>query len=110
MFRFGVVLLLDWLPIKAAEPSLPKDVWFFRRSHFPALDRLVRGGPKLEANVRCLNPSATGHTTIHRKFNLYVLFAVVYPVNVRRVRDSIPRRPSGRILGEILNFRPMSVA
>ena len=33
-FRFGVVLLLDWLPTKAAGPSLPKDVWLFIRSHF----------------------------------------------------------------------------
>ena len=28
----GVVLFLDWLPTKAAESRLPKDVWFFRRS------------------------------------------------------------------------------
>ena len=33
-FRIGVVLLLDWLPTEAAEPSLLKDVWLFRRSHF----------------------------------------------------------------------------
>ena len=30
-FRFGVVLLLDWLPTKAAEPSLPKNVWLLRQ-------------------------------------------------------------------------------
>ena len=57
-FRIGVVLLLDWLPTEAAEPSLLKDVWLFRRSHF-SFPR-VSGGPKLEANVRRINPSATG--------------------------------------------------
>ena len=46
VFRIGIVLPLDWLPTKAAEPSLPKDVWLFRRSH-----PLARGGPKFEANV-----------------------------------------------------------
>ena len=34
-FRIGVVLLLDWLPTKADEHSLPKDMWLFRKSHFP---------------------------------------------------------------------------
>ena len=58
-FRIGVVLLLDWLPTKAAEPSLPKDVWLFRRSHFTLVVGFWRG-PKLEANVRLLHPSATG--------------------------------------------------
>ncbi len=33
-FQFGVVLHLDWLPTKAAEPSLPKDVWLFIRKPF----------------------------------------------------------------------------
>ena len=28
------VLLLDWLQTKAAETSLPKNVWLFRRSRF----------------------------------------------------------------------------
>ena len=32
-FRIGVVIL-NWLPSKAAEPILPKDVWLFRRSYF----------------------------------------------------------------------------
>ena len=32
--RIGVVLLIDWLLTKVAEPSLPKDVQLFRRSHF----------------------------------------------------------------------------
>ena len=54
-FRIEIVLLLDWLPTKAAESSLPKDVWLFRRSH-----PLARGGPKFEANVLRLNSSATG--------------------------------------------------
>ena len=49
-FRIGVVLLLEWLPTKAAEPSLPKDVCYPRAS----------GGPEFEASVCRLNPSATG--------------------------------------------------
>ena len=31
-FQIGVILLLEWLPIKAADPSLPKDVWLFKKS------------------------------------------------------------------------------
>ena len=54
-FQIEVVLLLDWLPTKASEPSLPKDVWLFRKSHF-----IFLGGPKLDANFRRLNPLATG--------------------------------------------------
>ena len=33
-FQIWVVFLLDWLPIKADEPSLPKAVWLFRRICF----------------------------------------------------------------------------
>ena len=33
-FQIGVVLLLNWLSTKDAEPSLPKDVWLFRKSCF----------------------------------------------------------------------------
>ena len=40
-FRMGVVLLLDWLPTKAGEPSLPKDVWLFRTSRFPQILRPI---------------------------------------------------------------------
>ena len=59
-FRFGVVLLLDWLPTKAAEPSLPKDVWLFRRSHFTFTTWWDFGEvQKLEANVR--RPKPLGH-------------------------------------------------
>ena len=43
----------DWLPTKTAEPSLPKDVWLFRRSRFSF-------SPNFEAHVRRLNASATG--------------------------------------------------
>ena len=53
-FRIGVVLLLDWLlPTKAAEPSLPKDVWLFRSSHFFPLS------PSDQAARMGLNPASS---------------------------------------------------
>ena len=62
-FRIEIVLLLDWLPTKAAESSLPKDVWLFRRNHFFPL---ILGGPKFEASVCHLNPLATRpHDNLH---------------------------------------------
>ena len=40
-FLIGVVLLLDWLPTKTAEPSIPKDVGLFKRSRFVSLSVYV---------------------------------------------------------------------
>ena len=72
-FRIRVVLLLAWLPTKAAEPSLPTDVWLFARSCF-SFNILVGVGlkpmssmwwqfgevPNFEASLHHLNPSAAG--------------------------------------------------
>ena len=58
-FRIRVVLLLDWLPTKAAEPKVPKDVWFAQKETF-LFHRRARGGLNFEVNVRRLNPSVPG--------------------------------------------------
>ena len=55
-FRLGVVLLLDWLPTKAAKPKVHKDAWFAQKKTF-LFHRRARGGPNFEAYVRRLNPS-----------------------------------------------------
>ena len=46
--QVGIVFLLEWLPTRAAEPSLPKDVWLFTRTPFSlSLSApLARGGPE----------------------------------------------------------------
>ncbi len=69
------------------------------------------GGPKLEANVRRLNPSATGQRdNFNRKFNLYVLLAVGWPVNVSARTGLDPASSTWWNFGEVPNLRPMSVA
>ena len=73
-FRIRVVLLLDWLPTEAAEPSLPKNVWLFR-SHFSfplSSERSERGEiQNSEANVCRLNIGVPWNLICHVHTSTY---------------------------------------
>ena len=69
------------------------------------------GGPKLKANVRRLNPLASGPHDNSQEIEPICTFCHrVAGECFSMLRDSIPSPPRSGIFGEVPNLRPMSIA